>query len=94
MKNIKLGKEYTDSITGFKGVATAYIIYITGCIHIELTPKVSKTGGLKDLAQWFDESRLDPKSGLMEGVLAEAAVATMQASRGPGAHQSPASVHH
>ncbi len=91
---IKLGKEYTDSITGFKGVATAYIVYITGCIHIELTPKATKVGGSKDLPQWFDESRLDPKSGLLAGVLAEAALSTMQASRGPGAHEPPGAIHH
>ena len=51
-----IGKSFTDSITGFKGVCTGRIEYITGCNQLLLTPKVGEDGVLKDGA-WFDEQR-------------------------------------
>lgn len=52
----KLGKTFTDTITGFKGVATGRIEYISGCNQLLITPKVGADGTLKDGA-WFDEQR-------------------------------------
>lgn len=52
----ELGTTYKDKITGFKGVATAYCEYITGCNQILLCPKVGKDGVSKD-SRWFDEQR-------------------------------------
>ncbi len=54
---IKLGLTYTDQITGFKGVATGHVEYITGCNQTLLAPKVGKDGVKKD-AEWFDDDRL------------------------------------
>lgn len=54
---IELGTEVKDKITDFKGIATARIEYITGCVRYELTPKVDKDGKCLDSC-WFDESRL------------------------------------
>ena len=68
--NIKLGNEYKDHVTGFKGIATAYIFYITGCRHVELTPKGLDKDGRPKASQWFDESRVDPASEIMKGNLA------------------------
>ncbi len=31
-KMIELGRTYKDRITGFKGVATGFVEYLTGCI--------------------------------------------------------------
>ena len=57
MEKIKLGGEYKDKITGFAGVATGYVKYITGCNQVLLAPKVKKGGDRPD-ASWFDEQRL------------------------------------
>lgn len=55
---IKLGKTYQDKITRFRGVATGYVQYISGCNQVLLAPKVGADGALND-AHWFDEQRLD-----------------------------------
>lgn len=53
----KLGATYEDRITGFRGVATGYVQYITGCNQVLLAPR-STDGGMKD-SQWIDEQRLE-----------------------------------
>ncbi|WP_028003144.1 hypothetical protein [Sinorhizobium meliloti] len=52
-----LGATYRDKITGFEGVATGYVQYITGCNQVLLAPK-STDGTMKD-SQWLDEQRLE-----------------------------------
>lgn len=52
-----LGKTYRDKITGFEGVATGYVQYITGCNQVLLAPKAAD-GAMKD-SQWLDEQRLE-----------------------------------
>lgn len=54
---IELGRTYKDKITGFEGVATGYVQYITGCNQALLAKKASDDGTLKNT--WFDEQRLD-----------------------------------
>lgn len=54
---ITLGDTYTDRITGFRGVCTGYVTYLTGCNQALLVPR-ARDGGLVE-AQWFDEQRLD-----------------------------------
>lgn len=56
MKSKFLGFTYKDSITGFVGVATAHIVYLTGCDHVHLQPQ-AKDGDYKD-GQYFDITRL------------------------------------
>lgn len=56
-KMIELGKTYKDKITGFQGVATGYVQYISGCNQALLSPKVGSDGALRE-AQWFDQQRL------------------------------------
>lgn len=55
--NNKLGCTGTDAITGFTGVATGYVEYITGCNQFLLTPKVDEKGKPED-GRWFDEQRV------------------------------------
>lgn len=55
---IELGKTYADKITGFSGVATGHVNYISGCNQVLLAPKVDGDGKLRD-SQWFDEQRLE-----------------------------------
>lgn len=54
---IQLGKTYTDQVTGFRGVATGYVQYLTGCNQVLLIPKVDKDGKVRE-GQWFDEQRM------------------------------------
>lgn len=58
---ITLGKKYKDKITGFEGVATGYVKYLTGCNQVLLAPKVSATGAIGE-SVWMDEQRLDEQS--------------------------------
>lgn len=54
----QLGRKYRDRITGFTGVATGYVTYITGCNQVLLAPTVGQDGTLRD-SSWFDEQRLE-----------------------------------
>ena len=53
----KLGKEYVDPITGFKGMAVAKTEWLYGCTRVGLQGPVNKEGLVPD-AQWFDELQL------------------------------------
>jgi hypothetical protein len=55
---IKLGLTYKDKITGFEGVATGYVQYLTGCNQVLIAPRCSSDGALRD-SQWFDQQRLE-----------------------------------
>ena len=52
-----LGYTLSDQITGFVGVATGYVQYISGCNQILLVPRVTDDGAWRE-PQWFDEQRL------------------------------------
>lgn len=54
---IVLGQKYKDRISGFQGVATGYVQYLSGCNQALLAPKVTKDGGKPD-SEWIDEQRL------------------------------------
>lgn len=58
----QLGDRMKDMITGFEGVATGYVRYLTGCHQFLLAPRVKDDGALVD-SQWFDESRLKVTRG-------------------------------
>jgi len=55
---IKLGTTYEDRITGFVGVATGFVEYISGCKQVLLAP-TAKDGEFKE-PQWFDAQRVIP----------------------------------
>lgn len=52
-----LGSTVKDRITGFSGVVTGRVEYLTGCTQCLVAPVVSKDGAHRD-SQWFDEQRL------------------------------------
>ena len=56
--SFQLGKTYKCKITGFSGVATGHVRYVTGCNQVLITPPVDNDGKLRE-AQWFDEQRLE-----------------------------------
>ena len=53
----KLGATYRDKITGFCGVATGRVEYITGCNQVLLAP--ASDGNTFKSPEWFDEQRLE-----------------------------------
>lgn len=55
---IELGYTYTDTLTGFTGIATGHVRYITGCNQVLVQPRAS--GDLTKLPEpeWIDEQRL------------------------------------
>jgi hypothetical protein len=55
---IELGKNYTDKITGFNGVATGWVTYISGCNQVLLQPRVNDKNEVAD-GRWYDEQRLE-----------------------------------
>lgn len=57
MNNL-LGLTFKDKITGFEGVATGYVQYLTGCNQVLLAPRCGPDGALRD-SQWFDQQRLE-----------------------------------
>lgn len=59
---VALGKEYEDSISGFKGIAMARAIYLHGCVRILLAPTRLKDDGDFLPDAWFDESQLEKVS--------------------------------
>lgn len=64
---IKLGSKVKDKITGFSGVVTGRVCYLSGCNQALVAPKVGKDGSFKS-AEWFDEQRLlvDKKAALVQ----------------------------
>ena len=58
-KNIKLGDEVKDKITGFKGIAIARSIWLTGCDRITIQPK-----GLDKDGKIFEQATFD--GGMIE----------------------------
>ncbi|QJD98628.1 hypothetical protein HH212_00045 [Massilia forsythiae] len=60
--NFQLGYIYRDKITGFMGVATGYVEYLTGCNQVLVAPRVAGDGTMRD-SQWFDVQRLERQAG-------------------------------
>ena len=58
MTKIQLGDNVKDTVTGFKGVVTAIIQYLTGCDQASVCPKLDKEGMPQD-AYNFDVTRLE-----------------------------------
>lgn len=57
MRQVKLGDEVRDTVSGFAGVATGRSVFLNGCARICVQPLVSADGKLPD-AHWFDEPQL------------------------------------
>lgn len=58
MKEIILGCEARDKITGFKGIVTGRAKYLFGCDNLLLSPKSGKDNSYKN-GQWFDSPRIE-----------------------------------
>ena len=54
---IKLGSEYEDLVTGFKGIAVGTTQWLTGCDTVGLKPPVDKDGKILE-AEWVDVTQI------------------------------------
>jgi hypothetical protein len=59
---VELGQEVKDSITGFFGLATGRVEYITGCNQVLVQPQCKPDGEYIE-NRWFDEDRLSVING-------------------------------
>ncbi len=71
---IELGKQYTDSITGFTGIATARTVYLNGCVRValqgkvdELSPKAQKAEQLEKATQTYQDLAKKLEKEIQEG---------------------------
>lgn len=59
MKAEHLGKHAKDRVTGFEGLVTGEISYLTGCDQILIQPQsLDEKGCMRD-SKWFDIFRCD-----------------------------------
>lgn len=52
------GRKAKDSITGFEGIITGHVRYISGCSQVLITPPVDGDGKKRD-GEFFDEQRIE-----------------------------------
>jgi hypothetical protein len=52
-----LGSTVTDRVTGFRGVVTGIVEYLTGCNQALVVVPMKEDGSLPE-SQWFDVQRL------------------------------------
>lgn len=74
-----LGKKCKDRVTGFEGTCTGYVIYLTGCHQVLLTPSIDKDGKTQD-QYWVDKQRVE--------IFEEKAI-ELDNSETPGPDQAP-----
>lgn len=66
-ERVTLGKQYTDSITGFVGIAVSRTEFLYGCVRVGLDHKhLGEDKKLLDTA-YFDEQRLLTTSAAKTG---------------------------
>lgn len=56
-KQVRLGEQVQDRVSGFKGIAVATTTYLQGCNRILVQPRIGKDGELPEPCA-FDESDL------------------------------------
>ncbi len=56
---IELGQRVKDKITGFEGIATARVEYLTGCIQYCLKPEKLDEKGKMIEGEYIDEGQLE-----------------------------------
>lgn len=64
MNKFELGQEVICKITGLKGVATARVEYINGCIQYAVTPKAE--GSKYPDSVYLDQKQLEHAGGVLQ----------------------------
>ena len=52
------GYTFRDTVTGFTGVCTGHVTYLTGCDQLLLQPK-SDDAAKRPASEWFDLNRVE-----------------------------------
>jgi hypothetical protein len=52
-----LGKKVKDRITGFEGIVTGQVEYLTGCNQVLVIAKATSEGVINSI--WLDEQRIE-----------------------------------
>jgi hypothetical protein len=55
---IRLGDRVTDKVSGFGGIVTGIVDYVSGCRQALVGPQLDKDGKLPS-SEWFDIQRLE-----------------------------------
>jgi len=84
-KEIKLGQEVKDTVTGFTGIAVSVTEFLQGCRRVEVQPKVDEAGKLQELGT-FDEPQLEVVG---HGVLEKEKEEKPKRSGGPHSGNNP-----
>lgn len=56
MESVYLGRTVRDVITGFEGVVTGHVVYLTGCNQLLVQPRCEEKGNFVE-ARWLDVDR-------------------------------------
>lgn len=59
---MQIGVKVRDRITGFTGIVTGFVRYITGCNQCLVAPPVKENGEFAD-SHWIDVQRLEVLPG-------------------------------
>lgn len=54
-----MGKAARDVVTGFQGIVTGHVQYITGCDQLMLTPICENKHKRAEESLWFDIARIE-----------------------------------
>lgn len=66
-KEVNLGDEVKDTVTGFQGIASSRTIYLNGCERIGIQPPMDKEGKIPE-AYHFDIDQIQViKAGKVKG---------------------------
>lgn len=57
-----LGRKVRDRITGFTGIVTGRVEYLTGCNQVLVSPATKDDGSLV-VPEWLDEQRVETMEG-------------------------------
>lgn len=56
-KSAHLGDEVQDVVSGLKGIVTALVVYLNGCVQFEVSPKAQGNGTMAK-SLWVDTQQL------------------------------------
>ena len=78
----QFGQTVVDVITGYRGVVTGKVSYLTGCNQSLVVPKVNEKGE-KCAGEWIDDDRLEVDAAIPRVVLTKPAATPAVQSAGP-----------
>ena len=78
----QFGQTVVDAITGYRGIVTGHVEYLTGCNQSLVVPPVNEKGE-KSAGEWLDDDRLRVDMSVQVVKLVKSAAAPVTRSTGP-----------